>query len=451
MPTYKVKGPDGRTVTLRGETPPTEDDLDEIFANLPPIEKTQQVEIPAYGGSKAFKKFGVAGPTGYFSEPGSEDILPAMGQAIGGSIPGINTFGSSVAGSMSGEAGRQSIKALRRGKIPINPIMENAGSVFGEGVRTGIVEGVFRTPGMLIGKIPGAANRMMLSVLKPSRDVIKKNPRFGLDAAELGIVGSKEKMLGKSESLIKQYEDELAKLLKGDKRINAESIVKQLDRAKEVAVKGLKNEDAVAIETVKQNFINQLPKKQVPVSEIDELGMAIKGEKTAPDYHGMNLEKGQGLKKAIYSETPDSAFNRSMQENPGATEARRLVASGIRKEIAGAEPKVAPILKKESTAITAKKALENALANEQKKVLFSKLGHMGAGGIALSGHPMGALGVLAGDAYSEGMRSAPIITGAASNLLKAKRFFDPINKFGIKYGRPVVTGTTEGVRRLFGG
>ena len=103
--------------------------------------------------------------------------------------------------------------------------------------------------------------------------------------------------------------------------------------------------------------------------ETDALGNALKGEKTVPDYLGLNLEKGQNIKKAIYSETPDAAFNRSMQENPGATEARRLVASGIRKEIAAAEPKISPILKKESTAINVKKALENALANEQKKVL----------------------------------------------------------------------------------
>jgi len=35
MPTYKVEGPDGRTVTLEGPEPPQESDLDEIFASLP--------------------------------------------------------------------------------------------------------------------------------------------------------------------------------------------------------------------------------------------------------------------------------------------------------------------------------------------------------------------------------------------------------------------------------
>lgn len=35
MPRYKVQAPDGRTVTLEGDTPPTEADLDQVFASIP--------------------------------------------------------------------------------------------------------------------------------------------------------------------------------------------------------------------------------------------------------------------------------------------------------------------------------------------------------------------------------------------------------------------------------
>lgn len=38
MSVYKVKSPDGRTVTLRGNSPPTDSDLDKIFSSLPPSE-----------------------------------------------------------------------------------------------------------------------------------------------------------------------------------------------------------------------------------------------------------------------------------------------------------------------------------------------------------------------------------------------------------------------------
>jgi hypothetical protein len=40
MPRYQVTAPDGRTVTLEGDTPPTDADLEGIFASLPPPKKS---------------------------------------------------------------------------------------------------------------------------------------------------------------------------------------------------------------------------------------------------------------------------------------------------------------------------------------------------------------------------------------------------------------------------
>lgn len=45
MNTYRVKAPDGRTLKITGETPPTEKDLDEMFAKLQPIEQPKQDNI----------------------------------------------------------------------------------------------------------------------------------------------------------------------------------------------------------------------------------------------------------------------------------------------------------------------------------------------------------------------------------------------------------------------
>ena len=36
MATYEVTAPDGRKLRLTGDTPPTDADLDEVFADLPP-------------------------------------------------------------------------------------------------------------------------------------------------------------------------------------------------------------------------------------------------------------------------------------------------------------------------------------------------------------------------------------------------------------------------------
>ena len=41
MPRYKIQSPDGRTVTIEGPSPPTEADLDAIFAQLPPPQAAQ--------------------------------------------------------------------------------------------------------------------------------------------------------------------------------------------------------------------------------------------------------------------------------------------------------------------------------------------------------------------------------------------------------------------------
>lgn len=50
MPIYKIKSPDGRIVSLKGDTPPTEQDLNNIFSNLPgkqpEIAQQQQVQLP---------------------------------------------------------------------------------------------------------------------------------------------------------------------------------------------------------------------------------------------------------------------------------------------------------------------------------------------------------------------------------------------------------------------
>lgn len=394
-----------------------------------------------------FKEFAFGGAPGFSLMPGSEEVLPAIGQTAG--QPG--GFFGATGGAALGIGARDIIKGARTGDFkPAMQFGANPGLGFADPKRlseTGITaatEGVFRGAGKLFGPAINSsarkgANRLMLSVLKPGRDVIKRHPNLGVETAELGITGTKEGMLNKAESLITKYEDQVAQLIKGNKRINAEAIINALDQAKSNAVKGLKHEDVAAIDAVKQNFINRLSTKKIPTSSVDSLGTAIKGEKTVPDYLGMNLEQGQAMKKAIYSETPDVAFNRSMQESPGATEARRLVASGLRKEIAGAEPTVAPILKNESTAVTAKKALENAMANESKRVIVPKLAGMGFGGLTVAGHPLAGAGVLLGDMAADALRSTPMITGTAKNLLAAR-----------KLGRPLTVGASEIGRRLFG-
>src|SRR3972149_125163 len=49
MPKYKLQAPDGRTVTVEGDAPPSEAEIDEIFASLPGREQPQLSPQPKLG------------------------------------------------------------------------------------------------------------------------------------------------------------------------------------------------------------------------------------------------------------------------------------------------------------------------------------------------------------------------------------------------------------------
>ncbi len=76
MPRYTIQAPDGRTVTLEGESPPTEADLDQVFAQLPPVEEgPSQIESGLRGGLQGITLGGsdeIAGGIGavFDREPG---------------------------------------------------------------------------------------------------------------------------------------------------------------------------------------------------------------------------------------------------------------------------------------------------------------------------------------------------------------------------------------------
>lgn len=376
----------------------------------------------------AFKMAGIPGVV--MTEDRPEDLLPAAGQAIGGG------FAPSVGFAAAGETARQGVRAIRGEGFNPMAIGKTAAA-------TAAGEGIFRGGGKLLKP---SVNRLMLSIMKPAKKVIRKNPMLGLEAIEAGIYGTKGGMIAKSEKLIRKYEDQASKILKGNVgKINAQRIVETLENLKANAIKGLKPEDANAIQNIHDSFISQLPKKSVikSIPQVGPLGESISTrliKEEVPDYLGMNLEGGQALKKAIYSETPESAFFRKTTELPGAGEARRAIASNLRRQIQGAAPEIKPVLRGESMAIEARNALQNRFANESKSMILPKLAGMGAGGVALSGNPLGGAGILLGDRLIDLLRSTPMVTGTAKNLLRLG-----------KVGRPLTIGASEIARRLASG
>lgn len=77
MPTYKVTAPDGRTVKLTGDSPPTDADLDDIFTNLPAKQAPKTPEGPSLGGF-AQELGGFLGRGKFMGRP--EELGKALGE-----------------------------------------------------------------------------------------------------------------------------------------------------------------------------------------------------------------------------------------------------------------------------------------------------------------------------------------------------------------------------------
>lgn len=161
-----------------------------------------------------------------------------------------------------------------------------------------------------------------------------------------------------------------------------------------------------------QRIVTASPKTNYSIRP-QTVGPSIKKRMTIPDYEGMPFEQGLDIKKAIYSETPEAAFNRTMSELPSKQESRRAIAQEINKQIKNKVPGVVDALDSESAAITYKDALVDKMINEGKHLPLGKLPGMGAFGAAFSGRPDVASGVLFGNALVGGLRSGLSLSGVA--------------------------------------
>lgn len=369
---------------------------------------------PAFGGAKGLRTLLTLGPSAYGGVPGSEDVLPMAGQ-IAGSAGG---FGGSVAGATIGQGARQAIKDIRGtrdsqprrlfGVGPTAPGIVN--DLAGEAAGTATMEGLGRGLSKLAEPV---ANRLMNSVIKPARNILKRNPRFGLDALDAGITGSRPEMISKSGDLIESGEDALSAVLKGKSgSVDVSQIAKELDSLKAPFENAGDDASVAAIQKVQDH-------------------LASKGS--------IGLEEANQLKRDLYKVIKDNSYGKGIGELPAVTSARKQGASGIKRGIEKIAPEVGPINKKIGVSISAKDALENEMANSQKRVLLPKLAAMGAGGLTLAGNPMAAAGVMIGDKAVDFLRSPWMVTGAAKNIMRARSLAKPFSVLA-----------SEGVRRLRG-
>jgi hypothetical protein len=94
MPNYRITSPDGRTITISGTTPPTDNDLDDIFVNLPPQPES------VYGTKNV-----AAARAAVIKKAQEQDDNRSIGEVIRNSVAnffGKNPVGHAVAAALQG-------------------------------------------------------------------------------------------------------------------------------------------------------------------------------------------------------------------------------------------------------------------------------------------------------------------------------------------------------------
>jgi hypothetical protein len=167
MPTYTVRDPrSNRVVRLTGDSPPTEQELHQIFAQLPaPTPKDTPKE-------KTWTETAV-------------DALPTLGGAVGGIVGGIGgtvggfgvggvpgAMGGATVGGAAGEAARQLANRVMGRQAPSSPV--EAATAIG---KEGAVQGVMEAAGGALGGAARVAGKALVeNAVRPAMSLVREFP-----------------------------------------------------------------------------------------------------------------------------------------------------------------------------------------------------------------------------------------------------------------------------------
>lgn len=164
MPTYTVQSPTGQNLSIEGDTPPTEKELDDIFAKVAPADVPAPVQAqpatyngnPTMTGIRAGADANLVGlnlpSTGQLSGLASRAGAPAAGQALGAATGPFAPVAVPVLGGLGGALGEFGAQVME-----------------GDGIHPGAIAAAG-----LAGAVPGA------SLAKAgARTLVKEGIKFG--------------------------------------------------------------------------------------------------------------------------------------------------------------------------------------------------------------------------------------------------------------------------------
>lgn len=279
METYKVKSPTGKIITIRGEGPPSETDLDEIFSSIEPA-------IYKKGG--IYEQFGprppmidpMPSPMGGIVETAANQpgvSLRVAGQAAGGLFGG--PFGG-IAGALGGEAIRQGIGRMYGVQDVDFPVVAKqfgqtaTDAMFGELLGYAGGFGAEQLARRFGPQMKSAGIRLARNIIRPTGRLARRGEQISETALKEGVLSTnKARMMEKIKSKISSIDEEVTKLIRGaqNRSITAESSLKRMDAlARRYRQLGDFNA-ADKVESVKSQLIEAHGLKQ-PVYKDVEIG-----------------------------------------------------------------------------------------------------------------------------------------------------------------------------------
>jgi hypothetical protein len=229
------------------------------------------------------------------------------------------------------------------------------------------------------------------SILKRTPTEAAKNPNLPAQAAKTGLAGaSRASILAKAQQRIQSIEVALDDILSESKgKIGTLKIAPYLDELRN-AYRSVPGEGA-SLEAIDNVMKDLLKRKSLTLAEANE------------------------LKRSIYG-TISKSYGKGMLDLPAKTEAQKLIAAGLKREIEKVVPEVKSLNEQQAVYIQVKKAIEKTLARTEGKGI-------GGTGIGIQDLLVGGIGTSAGVATGNPLLGIGLVvakkTGESTAVLSA--------------------------------
>lgn len=381
-----------------------------------------------------FKPQGTAEKIGFGTEQVAEFFIPAGGtaKAVKAAEAGINTL----------KAGKAATSALKLGSKVAIGAGEAAGVTALQGgskeeVKTAaVLGGAFSAVSKGIEKLlENAPKTAWSSILKRTPTEAAKNPDLPAQAAKTGLSGaSRTSILNKAQQQIQNIEVALDDLLsQSTGKIGTLKIAPYLDELR--------------------NAYKNVPGEQTSLEAIDNVMRDLLKRKS------LTLPEANELKRSIYGAIAKS-YGKGMLELPAKTEAQKLIAAGLKREIEKVVPEVKSLNEQQAVYIQVKKAIEKALARTEGKGIGGTgiglydllVGGIGTGAGVATGNPLLGLGLVAAKKTVE---STAILSGTTklinyfNRLSPTKKllFYNALKGLTVKGGVGITNATSRQTAR----